>query len=466
MRAQTGWMYADTYTRPYYEQPTPKFLWATEHGIDDRADTLLYYIKGAEAHGLKLSSFHVEEIETELEALRAFVPDSCEEHDVTAVQGRLEYLLTEAYMRYAYGQRYGYIRPQKLFNNLLPDIPEPGSSTPAGKYRKIFDIQCDTPSDSLFSVAIDRLEDTDRLSQFLQEIQPQEPLYLQLQEAYQEAMAKADKERAELCAINMERARWRYPRPSEKKYVWVNLADFMLTAVNASTDSILTMRVCGGDQKHKTPLLRSEINRLELNPYWVIPTSIIRNELIPYHLNDTSYYTRNKIVAINNQTKEEVSPWLLSASQLKSGTYTLRQEKGQGNSLGRMIFRFPNEFAVFLHDTNTPSAFNRSVRAVSHGCIRVQHPLDLATFLMDDPDEFTIDKIRIAIGRKPLGTKGKKLLEDNPEAEGLKTYSYKPAVPVYLDYYTLYPTPRDGQLMAHPDNYGYDKEIKRILEQF
>ncbi len=453
-KAQQGWMYADTYTRPYYQQESPRLLWATERGIDERADTLLHYLQAAELTGLRKSSFHLDEISRDLEALRALPPDSCEEGEVCRLAGSLEYLLSEAYMRYAYGQRFGYVRPHKLLNNLLPD-----AST--GGFRRIFDIHCDEPSDSLFGVAVQALESPDRLGSFLQGIQPREPLYHQLAEAWQEAVGKGDEEAKRLCAINLERSRWRYQRPTERKYVWVNLTDYMLEAVDRDKDSVLVMKVCIGDKNHKTPMLRSAINRLELNPYWVIPTSIVRNELIPRHLNDSSYYSRNRIWAINNQTGEQSAPWLLSADQLRSGRYTLRQEEGVGNSLGRMFFRFPNDFAVFLHDTNNHGAFGQTIRALSHGCVRVERPLDLAVFLMDKPDAYTIDRIRVAIGKKPLSGKAQ-----DSEVRELGSYSYSPAVPVYLDYYTLYPDPRTGELKRHADNYGYDKEIEKILNQF
>ena len=458
-QAQKGWMYADTYTRPYYQQPEPHLLWATERGIDERADTLLHYLREVDGYGLKTSSFHLEEIEQLLAEVRALVPDSCTEQEVSLLQGRLDYLLTESYIRYAYGQRYGYVRPHKLFNNLLPDA-EPG------QFRRIFDIRCDQPGDSLFKVALQKLEDLDDLGGFLEEVQPTGSLYLQLSAAYQEAKSAGNKERQRLCAINLERSRWRYERPSGGKYVWVNLTDYMLQAVDTEADSVLTMKVCIGDKRHKTPLLASRINRLDFNPYWVIPTSIIKNELVPGHLNDSSYYARNRIVAIDRNTNEQLSPWKLSANQLLSGRYTLRQEKGAGNSLGRMIFRFPNDFAVFLHDTNNPGAFSNAIRALSHGCVRVQKPLELAVFLMDDPDEFTIDKMRIAIGKKPLSEKGLKQLEDEPDYEGMSSYSFSPSIPVYLDYYTLYPEPLGGNLKEHADNYGYDKEIEKILQQF
>jgi len=465
MQSQKGWMYADTYTRPYYQQETPQWLWASELGLDDRIDTLLNYLRTVEEYGLKQSSFHVAELEKNLQAFRKLKPDSCTLGEVCQLQGKLEYLATEAYMRYAYGQRYGYVRPHKLFNNLLPDTPAAEKNNEK-RFRHIFDIRCDQPSDSLFGEAAKALSSAEDLSEFLQDIQPQNALYHQLKQAWQEALAKKDEERKRLCAINLERSRWRYEHPSGNKYVWVNLADFMLTAVNQDLDSVMTMKVCGGDMKHKTPLLYSAITRLDLNPYWIIPSTIIHNELIPLHLKDSSYYSRNNIVAIDKKTKAERKPWELSAAQLKSGQYTLRQEKGAGNSLGRMIFRFPNDFAIFLHDTNNPSAFSKKVRAVSHGCIRLQRPLDLAIFLMDDPDELTIDRIRIAIDKQPLSEKGKKLKAEEPDYEGAKNHAYKPSIPVFLDYYTLYPDAKTKELTSHPDNYGYDKEIERILKQF
>lgn len=466
MKAQTGWMYADTYTRPYFQQAAHKLLWATDRGIDDRADTLMNYLKEVEGCGLKSSSFHVKEIEQELSLLRSLKPDSCEESEVCRTQGKLEYLLTEAYIRYAYGQRYGYVRAEKLFNNLLRDTPEPGRNDTTKRYRRIFDLKCDTPSDSLFTEATDALESAEELGCFLRGIQPQHTLYKELCQEYRKAKASGNKERTRLCAINIERARWRYPRPSEDKFVWVNLADFMLTAVDRTRDTVLTMRVCVGDQKHKTPLLSSRINRLDLNPYWIIPTSIIRNEIIPRHLNDSSYFSRNRIHAIGRNSGEQVNAWKLTEKDLRSGQYTLRQEKGEGNSLGRMIFRFPNDFSVYLHDTNSPGAFGASNRAVSHGCVRVQHPLDLAIFLMGEPDEFTIDQLRIAIGKHPLGERGKALIAENPDAEGMHNYNFKPGIPVYLDYYTFYPTPRDHEFREKPDSYGYDKELEKILGQF
>ncbi|MCF0198273.1 MAG: L,D-transpeptidase family protein, partial [Bacteroidaceae bacterium] len=119
--------------------------------------------------------------------------------------------------------------------------------------------------------------------------------------------------------------------------------------------------------------------------------------------------------------------------------------------------------AVYLHDTNSPGAFSRANRAVSHGCIRLQRPLDLALFLLgDDASEWTIDRIRMAIDLPPLTERGRQFLEENPDFEPLHSLSFRRPVPLWIDYYTLYPD-ADGTLREHPDTYGYDQVIANAL---
>lgn len=447
-------MYADQYTNSYYNQAND-FVWITRHGVDDNADTLLSYLEDAKVHGLTSQSLHVEKIKLTLQLLRN---REFSDIDVNKVMARLEFWLTQSYLRFAAGQRYGYVRPKKIFNNLLLD-----DTIANAPFRQLFDLPVEAATDSFYHLALAKVCQH-QIGSFLRESQPSIPLYTQLQQAYAMALQSNDDERARLCRINMERARWRYPRP-QGKYVWVNLAGFELTAVDEAKDTSFTMRVCGGDQKHKTPLLTSQIHLLQLNPYWIIPMTIIRKEIAPRHVGDTAYFTRNRYRIIDKETKEEVDPLLLSASQLTSGLYTIKQDNGEGNSLGRMIFRFPNNFAVYLHDTNNRGAFGRKVRAVSHGCIRLERPLDLAFFLMEKPDSIVQDKMRMAIDLAPKTQWGKRYLEANPEGEKMGNYTYPKSVPVFLDYYTLYPNPH-GELEVHPDYYHYDEEIEKILLQF
>lgn len=449
-------MYADAFTKKYYTGKG-RFIWITRHGVGKNADTLLSYLNNVEEDGLKPSSFLVSQIEKNLQELRTRKESK---EDFNKLMGRLEYQLTKAFLRYATGQRYGYTLPSHILNNI-----ESEKSYPEASQRHHFGIHAEIAKDSFYLHALNEAQ-IGNLGSFFREIKPQTALYKMLKQDYHTAQKEGNAERARLARINMERARWRYPRP-HGKYIWVNLAGFELTAVNEEKDSTLCMRVCGGAIAHKSPMLVSKISKLELNPYWVIPPSIIRHEIAPSHTGDTTYFARHRYTIIDKRTHQNINPSSLSASQLNSGHYTIRQENGGGNSLGRVIFRFPNDYSVYLHDTNTPSAFRLKTRAVSHGCIRLEKPLDLAFFVMENLDSIQQDKIRMEIGKAPLTQWGKKYKEQNPQADRPKnkTYPIETNYAVFLDYYTLYPN-REGTLEEHPDNYHYDTIIENALDCF
>lgn len=454
---EEGKMYADAFTAKYYKEKG-HFIWITRHGVMENADTLLSYLRSVEEEGFNPTSFYLSKIESDQENLRN---RQNSQEDINQLMGRLEYYLTKALLRYATGQRYGYIQPSHVLNNI-----ESEKSYPEASQRHHFGIHAEIATDSFYNHTLEQAQ-IGKLGTFLREIQPQIPLYKTLKQEYLSAKEKGDTERTRLACVNMERARWRYPRP-EGKYVWVNLAGFQLTAVNEKTDSTLTMRICGGAIAHKSPLLTSKITKLELNPYWVIPPSIIRHEIAPSHTGDTTYFARHRYNIIDKRTGNQVNPATLSSSQLNSGQYVIRQENGGGNSLGRIIFRFPNNYSVYLHDTNMPSAFRLATRAVSHGCIRLERPLDLAFFIMEDMDSIQQDKIRMEIGRAPITQWGKRYRAQNPqnsEKPKHKTYPVESGFSVFLDYYTLYPN-REGVLEEHPDNYHYDTVLEKALRKF
>ncbi len=443
-------MYADHYLREHIDSTTA-FLWISPYGLNTEASTLLQCLQNVENEGLAQETFYMPELAVLCDSIDSIVAHR-EAVCADTLLATVEYQLTSALLRYSYGQRYGFILPEPLFNNLLEDSE--------GGYRRIFDLPVESPTDSLAQIALHAVANK-QLKHFVSEQQPTYKLYATFQKEYARAIAQNDTARIRLARINMERARWRYPRPQER-YVMVNLASSMLSAV--CPDSSLSMRVCHGSQQQKTPLLHSELKYMELNPYWVIPQTIVRKEIIPLHLHDSAYFARNKIIAIHKGTKEESDPTLLTKADLRSEQYILRQEKGAGNSLGRMVFRFKNNFSVYLHDTNSPYAFRRDVRTVSHGCVRVQQPMELALFLLGEKakDPLYVDRIRMSIDRKPLSRQGKRYQEDNPEAEPLKTLHFKKPTPLWLDYYTLWPD-TSGTLQEFPDTYHYDAEIEKRL---
>jgi murein L,D-transpeptidase YcbB/YkuD len=267
----------------------------------------------------------------------------------------------------------------------------------------------------------------------------------------------------------MERCRWRdtLKVESSKRYVVVNVPAFHLWAV--CPDSIVDMRVACGAVKTKTPLLTSRITHMEVNPEWSIPMSIIRDD-VAHHGGDSAYFARHRYYIADRKTGQRLSPQHVSASMLRSGNYKVAQVGGAGNSLGRIIFRFPNNFSVFLHDTSSPGAFGRDNRGVSHGCVRVQHPFELAKFLLgDDADEQLLDKLRISMGMKPETDWGRDLVDAlDPAAPMPKLVSWlkvSPRVPLIISYYTIFLTP-NGTLQYYPDVYGYDKVIRESLATY
>ena len=142
------------------------------------------------------------------------------------------------------------------------------------------------------------------------------------------------------------------------------------------------MRAACGALKTKTPLLSSRINLMQVNPEWVMPMSIVSGD-VARHGGDSAYFARHRYYITDRKTGKRLSPKSVTAGMLNSGNYRVAQEGGAGNSLGRIIFRFPNNFSVFLHDTSSPGVFKRDNRGVSHGCVRVQRPFDLAVFMME-----------------------------------------------------------------------------------
>ena len=305
----------------------------------------------------------------------------------------------------------------------------------------------------------------DSLAAYLSEIQPKDAFYQKLKSMLPQASSSEQRQRI---LVNMERSRWRRHQPLDidGKHIVVNIPAYHLYAY--SPEETLDMRVVCGNVKTKTPQLSSNIEWMEANPQWVIPTSIIENE-VSHRAGDSAYFARNRYNIVDKSTNQTMDSRQVSRQMLLSGKYRVAQQGGAGNSLGRIIFRFKNSFSVFLHDTSTPSVFQRDTRALSHGCVRVSKPFELARFVLDSPDDWLLDRIRIAMGLDPETEQGIEWVGTHPEQEDRnKIIGYipvKPRVPIYIIYYTLWPD-EAGVLQTWPDVYGYDKVMWNQLKPF
>lgn len=429
-------------------------LWFSRAGVSPQADSLLAFLrKEAPLNGLDTLAFFVPQIAADLDVIHKLAFDSVGQ-SINEVLPRLDYLLSKAYVRYAVGQRYGFVRPDKALNN--KDYRADGNG-----YARLFDYVVKVPD---YHEALQTLSSGDRMG-YMQASQPAGSVY----KALQAQLAKAaDAETRRCLAVNMERCRWQIKRPEgRERQVLVNIPAQQLWAI--SPETILPMRICCGTVITKTPLLYSEISHMQVNPDWIIPLSIVRGEVVP-HAGDSAYFARHRYYIVDRQTGDTLDPRSVDSDQMRTGNYRIGQKGGAGNSLGRIVFRFANNFGVYLHDTSNRGAFERERRTLSHGCVRVQRPFDLACFLLPDADEWLLERLRISMDIRPETDQGLEYLRSHAEdPRPLRAVSYQdvtPRVPVYIVYYTAYPNPETGVVEQWPDLYGYDKAISRGMDLF
>lgn len=456
---------ADYRTRSYYLRRNA-FLWIDRHGVDERADSVLAVLHTVDQLGFSQRKFCVGDIERDLKRLRNLDFDA-QDNRINHVLARLEYHLTKGYLRYVAGQRYGFVNPSYVFNHL--DVLEEDSGSVS--YRGLFDIPMQRGGKQFYRMALHKVA-ADSVAEFLRAAEPRGQLYKRLKDSL---ATVTDGHLRQKLLCNMERCRWRlndYPE-RHKKYVLVNLPSFLLHAVDG--DEVLSMRVGVGSLDTKTPLMTSEIKRMDVNPQWVIPRSIIKKSIIG-HARNTYYFAQRHYFVRDRKTGKRVDPALVTRNMLESTDYNVVQEGGKGNSLGRIIFRFDNNYSIFLHDTSSRDVFSRGDRDVSHGCIRLAKPFDLAVFLLQDKNDKVIEKIRYSMSADVSRVnKHDDKASSNGDSEWptdtldraklVGSVKVEPHVPLFITYFTLYPG-TDGVVHEYADVYGYDQVIYRILRNY
>jgi murein L,D-transpeptidase YcbB/YkuD len=223
--------------------------------------------------------------------------------------------------------------------------------------------------------------------------------------------------------VNLERLRW-LPTEMEKKYILVNIPAFKLY-VFENQKRLFDMKVVVGKEATKTSIFKGSISQIILNPYWVVPKSIVRNEILPKISQNPDYLVNNNMEIVNDN---------------------YRQRPGKNNALGKIKFLFPNNFSIYLHDTPAKTLFNQSKRTFSHGCIRIAEPRKLADYLLRNNSIWTAEKIDGILA-----------------TDNMTSIIVKPTVPVYIAYFTTW-VDSAGQVNFRNDLYNLDaKLIKEIF---
>jgi len=248
------------------------------------------------------------------------------------------------------------------------------------------------------------------------------------------------KDRIRQIILNMERWRW-LPRSFETNYLLVNIPEFKVYVFEEGKSKI-SMNVIVGKTLNSTPVFSDKMEYIVLSPYWNVPFSIIKEDLAPKLASNSSYLDRLDMEIIT-AGGEPVNPSSINWNNISEDNwkYTLRRRPGPKNDLGDVKFIFPNSNDIYLHDTPHDELFSQTKRGFSHGCVRVEKPIDLAVYLLRDQEDWNRDKILSAISERKE-----------------KHIKLKATLPVYLVYFTAF-TDESGKVHFREDIYGHDKTL-------
>jgi murein L,D-transpeptidase YcbB/YkuD len=246
----------------------------------------------------------------------------------------------------------------------------------------------------------------------------------ELQPKHIKDMNVSVQERIKTLMVNMERCRWLSPSLVEnEQYIVVNIPSFTLTYFKDSKLALIS-KVVVGKALNKTVVFSGQMSQVIFSPYWNVPPSILRKEILPAIAKNSNYLAKNDMEWVGNR---------------------VRQRPGPQNALGKIKFIFPNSHIIFMHDTPAKGLFDKEQRAFSHGCIRLEKPRELAIKILEDDENWTVEKIDEAMNRKVE-----------------KTYNLKTKIPVYIGYFTSW-VDREGEVHFYDDIYGHDARLLETL---
>ncbi|RYE17262.1 MAG: L,D-transpeptidase [Sphingobacteriales bacterium] len=407
-----------------------------DHLKGDDLKIMTDYFNNAPQHGLKAELFKAAEIKALLAKL----------HDKKAIKtlddayktmAQLEMFTANSLIRYSNALQYGIISPRKIYARYFTETLRPDSNFMS----------------NVFTVK--------EMKTYLDSIQPRDPQYVSLQKAFSQDIqvnGMSQEESDRYFAVNLERLRWKNKPKADEKYVIVNIPDFRLDVMEGGK-SVLNMKVCVGEGRNmenevkldeydegdkvdrpfsrETPQLNSMIHSVQVNPVWNIPESIATKEIMVEAAQDP-YYLSNKNIDVYQNGKLVDDPETIDWGSAGKNDYEFKQRPGNDNALGKIKFLFKNRSSVYLHDTPAKNAFNQTMRAVSHGCVRVEQPQKLAEALFGSGQQYQ--------------TIVKKMGEENDAPTNI---DLPKKVPVYLTYVTCW-VDEAGKLQFRPDVYSLD----------
>lgn len=407
---------------------TKGFTWINNQLFNGGTDTLLYYLQRIDEHGIRPTLFQIEEIRHALQKLKSKQVNDIQEAYV--LLAKVELLSADALVAYVNMISNGVVNPKRLY----------------GRYFVKHNRYSLTKAKQL-------LDSNLIVSEVIHEVQPKNIFYKKFQKLLAEGNIRSEDYNDVLMA--MERLRW-MGQDFPEKYVFVNIPEMKLHMINDDEEQQV-MNVCVGEtehkpytktgQNHETPMMSGVLDRMQVNPVWNIPSSIVKKELLRSVRANPSYLESRNMVVYDLKGKL-VDPYSVNWQADSVENFKFKQNPGFDNSLGNIKFIFTNPYAIYLHDTPAKQKFKSSNRALSHGCVRVEDPTSLASFLVNNEKEAA----KIAT-------------EIKDSVNNSRWVKMKQGVPVYLAYYTTWLDGED-KIQHFPDIYGYDERLRAALNRY
>lgn len=468
----------------FYAEKGYRFLWVNEKGLNDRAEAVAEVIARAGGFDLRPENYPLP------------APDGFATADGREAQwlANAEYRITRSVLAYARHAQSGHLNPRSISRNLdiTPDAPEPlevlrgltAEDVDVAAYLEGFH-----PTHPQFIGLLERFRDLRNAAlrdpvripdgDLIEpgDTHPHVPLVRKrlgvpaadAPETYDETVIAAvrdfqkknglhvdgligpatrrtlnlsPEDKLETIRVNLERWRW-FPNDLGERHVRVNVPEYKVRLVD-NGETVFEERIVVGKPRHATPSFSDQMELVVFNPYWNVPYSITKNEIIPIAQRNPGYLSRQNIQVLW-RGRRQVDPYEVDWDRVDPGKVRLRQSPWRGNALGEIKFLFPNKHAVYLHDTPSKHLFNRSQRAYSHGCMRVRNPRDFAAAIMET-EGWSKQSITRAIER------------GNNRAIRLEQ-----KLPVHVTYFTA-AVGEDGGVRFFSDIYKYDGRILKALE--
>ncbi|KYG62756.1 hypothetical protein AZI87_15865 [Bdellovibrio bacteriovorus] len=251
---------------------------------------------------------------------------------------------------------------------------------------------------------------------------------------------------------NMEKLRW-LPKNLETRHIFVNLATAEFRLFD-ETGRVFYFNTVNGQAFRRTPSMRDQITFVNLNPYWTVPRSIAIRDKLPLLKQDRNYLQKHNMILIEEATDEEVDPSTIDWKNMtaRNFVYYIRQLPGPENALGVVKFPLQNPWAIYMHDTNEKNLFAESKRHRSSGCVRLEQPLELAAYLLQDQPGWSLYDIQNYV---PLN-------DNYIPGEIDKKVTLKKPMPVYFMYLTV-EKGEDGSMRFIDDVYGQDTRVSKAI---